>query len=59
MGVGYCKFNMAQNWFSTREVRDGLYVTREDHFYDGNRANIWLVKGATKDVIIDTGRPSS
>ena len=47
---------MEPNWFSTRKVRDDLYVTREVHFYEGNRANIWLVKGATKDVIIDTGR---
>ena len=47
---------MDPNWFRTRKVRDDLYVTREVHFYEGNRANIWLVKGATKDVIIDTGR---
>lgn len=46
---------MNPNWFSTRKVHDGLYVTRELHFFEGNRANIWLVKGPTKDVIIDTG----
>ena len=30
-------------------------MTREQHFFEGSRANIWLVKGPTKDVVIDTG----
>lgn len=46
---------MNPNWFNTRKIRDGLYLTTEDSFYDGNRANIWLIKGPEKDVIIDTG----
>ena len=36
-------------------VRDDLHLTREVHFFEGNRANIWLIKGPSKDVIIDTG----
>ncbi len=46
---------MNPNWFSTVRVREGLYLTKELHFYEGNRANIWLLRGPGKDVIIDTG----
>ena len=46
---------MNQSWFTTKKIRDGLYLTTEDNFYEGNRANIWLIKGPETDVIIDTG----
>ena len=42
-------------WFETSEIRENLHLTREIHFFEGNRANIWLVNGPNKDVIIDTG----
>ena len=42
-------------WFITRKISENIYVTTEPHFFAGNRANIWLVKGPDKDVIIDTG----
>ena len=46
---------MNPDWFDTKKIRDGLYLTKEQHFFEGNRANIWLLKGPKKDVIIDTG----
>ena len=46
---------MNPEWFSTSGVREGLYLTREVQFFEGNRANIWLLKGPGRDVIIDTG----
>lgn len=46
---------MTSNWFTTSKLRSDLYLTREEHFFEGNRANIWLVKGPSKDVVIDTG----
>ena len=46
---------MNPSWFSTSKRREGLYLTREEHFFEGNRANIWLIKGPAKDVVIDTG----
>lgn len=46
---------MNPNWFSSTKVREGLYLTRELHFFEGNRANIWLLKGPARDVVIDTG----
>ena len=42
-------------WFKTVKCSDWLYVTTEPYFTIDNRANIWLVKGANKDVVIDTG----
>ncbi|ELT90809.1 hypothetical protein CAPTEDRAFT_89884 [Capitella teleta] len=44
-----------QDWFLTRKVADNIYLTTEEHFFEFNRCNIWLIKGPTKDVIIDTG----
>ncbi len=46
---------MNPNWFSSSRIREGLYLTRELQFFEGNRANIWLIKGPSKDVVIDTG----
>ena len=43
------------NWFLTRKVFDDIYLTTEHQFFEGNRSNIWLIKGPAKDVIIDTG----
>ena len=46
---------MNPEWFGTSRIREGLHLTREVQFYEGNRANIWLINGPGKDVIIDTG----
>lgn len=47
--------NMASSWFKSSKIRDGLHLTNETYFFEGNRANIWLIKGPSKDVVIDTG----
>jgi glyoxylase-like metal-dependent hydrolase (beta-lactamase superfamily II) len=46
---------MNLDWFSSHKIRDGLYVIKEHHFFEGNRCNIYLIKGPSKDVVIDTG----
>ncbi|CAH1786862.1 unnamed protein product [Owenia fusiformis] len=43
------------SWFVTKRIREGLYLTQEPYFFEGNRCNIWLIKGPHKDVVIDTG----
>lgn len=43
------------SWFKSRKISDHLYLTNEIYFFEGNRANIWLIKGPSKDVVIDTG----
>ena len=46
---------MGSNWFTTEKVADNIYLTREMQFFEGNRSNIWLIKGPQRDVIIDCG----
>ena len=43
------------DWFKTKKISDWLYLTTEPFFEIGNRANIWLVKGSDRDIVIDTG----
>lgn len=46
---------MAEQPFAIGKVHDGVYLLRE-RFYDSpNQANIWLVQGSSKDLVIDTG----
>ncbi len=42
------------SWFSTQRIRDDLYLITP-HYYWYNRANLWLIKGQTQDLLIDTG----
>ena len=42
-------------WFSVNQVRDNVFLIREEYFVPEERCNIWLVKGENTDVIIDTG----
>ncbi|MBA3923830.1 MAG: MBL fold metallo-hydrolase [Nostocaceae cyanobacterium] len=42
-------------WFSTQKIHDGLYLITEPHYYWYNRANLWLIKGRDRDLLIDTG----
>jgi glyoxylase-like metal-dependent hydrolase (beta-lactamase superfamily II) len=46
---------VAEKWFSTERIRDGLYCITEPHYTWVNRANIWLVRGRDADMLIDTG----
>ena len=42
-------------WFTTKRLSDNLYRITEPHYYRWNRANLWLIKGQTQDLLIDTG----
>ena len=43
------------SWFNTREIEPDIYLTTENYYYSGNRANIWLIRGRNRDVLIDSG----
>ncbi|XP_051876494.1 metallo-beta-lactamase domain-containing protein 2 [Pristis pectinata] len=43
------------DWFWHREVSDGLYLIRERFFEAGKRANMWLVQGSQRDLVVDGG----
>lgn len=47
--------SICTSWFSTQRIRDNLYLITEPHYYWYNRANLWLIKGQTQDLLIDTG----
>ena len=47
--------NANNSWFSVRKIQDNLFLITEPFFYEGNRCNIWLVKGGRIDLIIDCG----
>ena len=46
---------MNSQWFETSQIEENVFLTKETKFFEGNRCNIWLIKGPAKDVIIDTG----
>lgn len=43
------------SWFTTQQIDSHLYLTTENHFFEGNRSNIWLIRGVARDLIIDCG----
>lgn len=46
---------VSEQWFSTQKISDNLYLISEPYYYWWNRANIWLIKGRDRDLLIDTG----
>ncbi len=46
---------ICETWFATRKINDSLYCINEVHYWEWNRANLWLIKGQTQDLLIDTG----
>ncbi|MBD2120741.1 MBL fold metallo-hydrolase [Trichocoleus sp. FACHB-262] len=50
-----CNKPVCEHWFSTQRLRDDLYLITEPHYYAYNRANLWLIKGQTQDLLVDTG----
>ncbi|XP_067871837.1 acyl-coenzyme A thioesterase MBLAC2-like [Heterodontus francisci] len=46
---------MDGDWFWVQQVADGLYLIRERYFQSGNRANIWLLQGSQRDLVVDAG----
>jgi glyoxylase-like metal-dependent hydrolase (beta-lactamase superfamily II) len=47
--------DVAQVWFERREVGDGVSLFWEPHVHPFFRCNIWLVRGAVRDLLIDSG----
>ena len=47
--------NINDKWFSVQEINKKLFYITEQFFFEGNRCNIWLIKGGHKDLIIDCG----
>lgn len=43
------------SWFSLRKIKENLFLITEPFFYEGNRCNIWLIKGGHTDLLIDCG----
>ena len=46
---------VCDQWFTTTKIHEGLYCIQEPHYWQWNRANLWLIKGQTQDLLIDTG----
>lgn len=46
---------VCDRWFVTDKISDRLYRINEHHYWEWNRANLWLIKGKTQDLLIDTG----
>ena len=46
---------VCDRWFATQRIEDGLYLITEPHYYWYNRANLWLIKGRDRDLLVDTG----
>jgi glyoxylase-like metal-dependent hydrolase (beta-lactamase superfamily II) len=46
---------VADRWFERREVEDGLLLVTEPHVDPFLRANVWLVRGRNRDVLVDSG----
>ena len=45
----------SESWFSIEQKKDNLFLITEPFFYEGNRCNIWLLKGGHTDLVIDCG----
>ncbi|KAM9213217.1 acyl-coenzyme A thioesterase MBLAC2 [Leptosomus discolor] len=45
----------AVEWFAHKPLGDGIFWIQERFYESGNRANIWLVRGSQRDVVIDAG----
>lgn len=46
---------VSSQWFATHQINEQLYCLNEIHYWEWNRANLWLIKGQTQDLLIDTG----
>ncbi|XP_055489339.1 metallo-beta-lactamase domain-containing protein 2 isoform X2 [Leucoraja erinacea] len=42
-------------WFWHQRVSPGLYLIRERFFEAAKRANIWLLQGSQRDLVVDSG----
>lgn len=49
------KLPIAERWFDTRKVDDGITLFSEPHVIELMRCNIWHVRGSKRDLFVDTG----
>lgn len=42
-------------WFAHKPLGGGIFWIQERFYESGNRANIWLVRGSQRDLVIDAG----
>ena len=45
----------SDSWFSAKQIKENLFLITEPFFFEGNRCNIWLIKGDHTDLLIDCG----
>lgn len=45
----------ALEWFAHKPLGSGIFWIQERFYESGNRANIWLVRGSQRDLVIDAG----
>ncbi|XP_031463507.1 metallo-beta-lactamase domain-containing protein 2 [Phasianus colchicus] len=45
----------ALEWFAHKPLGGGIFWIQERFYESGNRANIWLVRGSQRDLVIDAG----
>jgi glyoxylase-like metal-dependent hydrolase (beta-lactamase superfamily II) len=43
------------SWFATFEVKPGLLLFQEKHYWEWNRSNLWLIRGRDRDLLVDAG----
>jgi len=48
-------FKIAERWFESRSIGDGITLLWEPHVIPLMRCNIWHVRGRDRDLLIDTG----
>jgi glyoxylase-like metal-dependent hydrolase (beta-lactamase superfamily II) len=47
--------DVAQTWYLSRELDDGVVLIWEPHVHPFARCNIWYIKGQERDLLIDSG----
>jgi glyoxylase-like metal-dependent hydrolase (beta-lactamase superfamily II) len=48
-------FAIAERWFESRHIGDGITLLWEPHVIPLMRCNIWHIRGRDRDLLIDTG----
>jgi len=46
---------VAERWFRSRRVADGITLLVEDHLDPFFESNVWHVRGRDRDLVVDTG----
>ena len=52
---GKALLEVAETWYRSRELGDGVTLIWEPHVHPFARCNIWYVRGQERDLLIDSG----